>query len=485
MIDASASYPSPPGSPSSKDRVNRGKTSEIGSSQDELNTTALKALLGLSSWQCGAISKSDKPCGWQILKKHRRRIDTHLCSMLTLDQSSPRLQYDLEKLIGFVHCHHHQHGPPRQIRLDEWISVFPSPPDQPSLRPLVERQIAKCFGRPTTTCMGTSRKGIRCNKTIGGQKVANCTKTISQICDAEVYLSDIKLDHYLQVLAVNVCCHFHTDQSLSKNVPAWKEKILAIRNEADLGPTDLQHKSTTRGSEKQIPTPNRHESRHASVKEEQRKSSKGQDRKITLPCPSTDCLGNPHLHWPSQYDETPLKIVKRSESPNDHTTSYHDIRRQMMDALDDEDKKDGFLYIYEVKGNKGFVKIGYTTRSINKRHDEWTFDCNRELVSLFPIGATEARRVPHAHRVEKLCHAELSYRNNVIYCDGCLKEHFEWFEVSPSEAIAVVRKWTTWIETKPYLFDGSLKEEEARKSADIDRFMDTMSKNTGDIRTSR
>lgn len=157
----------------------------------------------------------------------------------------------------------------------------------------------------------------------------------------------------------------------------------------------------------------------------------------------------------------------------------------MMEELNDKDEKDGFLYIYEVKGNKGLTNIGYTTRSISKRHDEWTFDCNRDLVSLYPIGTTEARRVPHAHRVETLCHAELGHRNNIIYCDGCLKGHLEWFEVSPSEAIAVVGKWTTWIETKPYLSDGSLKEKEARKSADINWFMDTMSKNTGDIRTSR
>jgi hypothetical protein len=335
--------------------------------------------------------------------------------------------------------------------------------------------------------MGTSRKGLRCKNTIGGQKVANYTKTISQICKAEVYLSDIKLDHYLQVLAVNVCCRFHTDQSLSKNVSTWKEKILAIRNEADLGPTDLQDNSTTGGSEKQNPTPNHHESRHASVNEEERNSSKGQDRKIILPCPSTDCLENPRLHWPSQYDKTPFKIVERSKSPNDHTTSYHDIRRRMMEGLDDEDKNDGFLYIYEVKGNEGFVKIGYTTRSINKRHDEWSFGCNRESVLLFPIEATEARRVPHARRVEKLCHAELSYRNSIIYCDGCLKVHLEWFEVSPAEAIAVVRKWTAWIETRPYLpdkFHKSLKEEEARKSSDIDRFMDNLSTEVGDISAS-
>lgn len=164
------------------------------------------------------------------------------------------------RLIGLVHCYHHKHGHPRQIRLDEWVSVFPSRPDQPSLSPLVERQIAKCFGRLMTMCMGPSRKGIRCKNPIGGQKLANCTKTISQICETEVYLSDIKLGDYLQVLAMNICCRFHTDQSLSKNVLTWKEKILAIRNEADLGPTDQEDNSSTGGSEKQISTPNHPES---------------------------------------------------------------------------------------------------------------------------------------------------------------------------------------------------------------------------------
>lgn len=92
--------------------------------------------------------------------------------------------------------------------------------------------------------------------------------------------------------------------------------------------------------------------------------------------------------------------------------------------------------------------------------------------------ATTAVLVPHARRVEALCHAELKHRRAKIYCRACLKQHIEWFRISPAEVIAVIQKWTRWMATQPYelrqLRDVSkwvLKASEWQKAARMEQFM--------------
>lgn len=63
----------------------------------------------------------------------------------------------------------------------------------------------------------------------------------------------------------------------------------------------------------------------------------------------------------------------------------------------------------------------------------------------------QVRKVPHAHRVERLIHLELGDRRVKRRCDACGKEHREWFEVEASrkgimEMDDVVRRWVDWAE---------------------------------------
>jgi hypothetical protein len=160
---------------------------------------------------------------------------------------------------------------------------------------------------------------------------------------------------------------------------------------------------------------------------------------------------------------------------------------------------DGYVYAYEVEGNNGYVKIGYTTRSVTDRHNEWSFDCNRQTKSLYPpltaaanisssaAATTPAARpvatetailVPHARRIEALCHAELDHRRIRIYCGACLKQHIEWFNVSAAEVTAVIQKWSRWMATRPYellqLRYGPkwvLKADEVQRMLKIEQFM--------------
>lgn len=81
-----------------------------------------------------------------------------------------------------------------------------------------------------------------------------------------------------------------------------------------------------------------------------------------------------------------------------------------------------------------------------------SFECNRQLKVLYPTPPESAMLVPNAFCVEELCHAELIDCKKLIHCTGCLQDHREWFhfQTHPEDAIAVVRKWSIWMNSGPY-----------------------------------
>lgn len=120
------------------------------------------------------------------------------------------------------------------------------------------------------------------------------------------------------------------------------------------------------------------------------------------------------------------------------------------------------------------LKIGRAS-NVHRRLNEWTRQCNYNLSliryypyipSLSPLScpstlaATDPptppltpRKVPHAHRVERLIHIELAEKRVKKGCEACGKEHREWFEVEASrEGIKgvdeVVRRWVWWGEER-------------------------------------
>ncbi|MCJ1387148.1 hypothetical protein MMC17_010277 [Xylographa soralifera] len=224
------------------------------------------------------------------------------------------------------------------------------------------------------------------------------------------------------------------------------------------------------------------------------------------PNPMTNLDTDPVSYWPKAYDTSAFEIlahVNRLASP---TLSHKLIYTKISRPLDAQDLHDGYVYAYEVDGNNGYVKIGYTTRSVTDRHDEWLFDCNRQTKSLHPpppplpaaaaaattnissdaaAATTPATRpaatavlTPHARRIEALCHAELDHRRIRIYCGACLKQHVEWFDVSAAEVTAVIQKWSRWMATRPYEllqlrygFKWALKASEVQRTLRIEQFM--------------
>ena len=117
------------------------------------------------------------------------------------------------------------------------------------------------------------------------------------------------------------------------------------------------------------------------------------------------------------------------------------------------------------------LKIGRAS-NVQRRMNEWTRQCNYNLslvryyphIPSSPAASPSSKdvsssqpvtpmKVPHAHRVERLIHLELADKRVKRLCEGCGKEHREWFEVEATrEGIksvdAVVKRWVGWAEKK-------------------------------------
>ncbi|KAL8854148.1 MAG: hypothetical protein Q9221_001070 [Calogaya cf. arnoldii] len=123
------------------------------------------------------------------------------------------------------------------------------------------------------------------------------------------------------------------------------------------------------------------------------------------------------------------------------------------------------------------LKIGRAS-NIQRRMNEWTRQCehNLSLVRYYPYISTSSshapispppsrkasslpsppsgasrvpRKVPHAHKVERLIHIELADKRVKRSCETCGKKHREWFEVKGDrEGVKavdeVVRRWVGW-----------------------------------------
>lgn len=288
-----------------------------------------------------------------------------------------------------------------------------------------------------------------CKEKIDGQKAQNCERTVQELTKQELYSDNDKLGFLLKVLEWNRTCTTHHSSTQFTCVAAWRESIMEV-----------------------LPL---------TVPLGDRAFASNTDPLIS---PDTD----PVLYWPKAYDSSPFNILAHAN----HHVNPKLIRDKISKPLIALDLHDGYIYSYQVEGNEGYVKIGYTTRSVKERHDQWSFDCNRQTQPLYPsyaqatatisstkeAAAAEAVLVPHARRVEALCHAELCHRCIRIYCSACLKPHVEWFQVSATEATAVIQKWSRWMATQPYellqlrdISKWSLKAGEVQRTLRFEQFM--------------
>lgn len=405
----------------------------------ELRTAPeLKTRLGLDSGRCGGLSKSGRPCKNCSPAANKAHIVSQFELMTDLTQTSPELDSALDTLATLVHCRHHDSGPPKKSRIDAWMTEFPVGEAGADPTASVEKQIRKILDLVSAQCIGVvSSKQSRCKGTIGGQRVQNCAATIAEIVRPEVYLNDAYLDSLLKVLETNMLCPEHINRQPLEKVERWKSAVGEIREKQLAKPV---------GGD--APEGMINSSRPSNIQSSERSPTKTGAGSAPSGGLSIPNFGDLSTYWPTTYDASPFDIAK-SNGP-DPNSSYARVKSEMTKVLGPADLSSGYVYAYEVQGNSGYVKIGYTTRSVEERHEEWKFDCNRVPKVLYPMPSGTIAVVSNARRVEAICHAELGHRRITIDCRGCLKRHLEWFEVSAAEAIAVIQKWSKWMATDPY-----------------------------------
>ena len=466
-----------PSSPELKVPSATGPSPGVANSKDanqgHANPPDLRTRLGLGGWRCGAIKADGMPCRMPLRgEKTQSLITSQIESLVSLTRSAPTFIAELGKLVTLVHCRFHNYGEVNDARIEAWESVFVASDDGAESAVPVGKQIRKVLGRVSTFCLGITKGEERCQNRIGGQKVQNCARTIDEIVKPESYSDDEYLEGLLEVLAANMYCHIHKRSRNGSEVTSWKSAIIDIRDRSDCAAIytakdkatkedqSLEHQNTRSALLTAPPTP----------PQEPRTPRNSRS--------SSPRFDDPSAYWPKEYDISPFKILNKSEEYQDYKSSYDLVQKEIRRPLDWNEKFKGYVYVYEVEGNEGFVKIGYTSRSVNLRHEEWEFDCNRQSKILYPIATESVMEIPNARRVESLCHAELAHRRITIHCSGCLKQHIEWFEVSPEEAISVIWKWSKWMATSPYEA-GFLREEENRRLGDISTFMTEISATIG------
>ncbi|KAM3557407.1 hypothetical protein ARSEF4850_005084 [Beauveria asiatica] len=185
----------------------------------------------------------------------------------------------------------------------------------------------------------------------------------------------------------------------------------------------------------------------------------------------------PRTFWDGVYETSQFKILGPHEAIDKSLCTIDVVAREQLNTEDDKSKNeinDGFVYLYQVSGNDNLVKIGFTTGQVSTRLESWGKDCHREVTQLYPALDAICEAVPHAHRVERLVHAELMEHRVRVYCEPCEKQHIEWFKVSAKHAVAVIEKWSLWIQGMPYekretrqSVKWFLKADEAKRLADI------------------
>ncbi|MCJ1391669.1 hypothetical protein MMC18_004534 [Xylographa bjoerkii] len=120
--------------------------------------------------------------------------------------------------------------------------------------------------------------------------------------------------------------------------------------------------------------------------------------------------------------------------------------------LSKQEEKMGFLYVYSTNGDFGSRKIGVTAQKdgIDGRLKGWRSQCKADVNLVYPKEG-EPVLLKHVYRLEKLVHTELkNYR--IGKCNGCCrtKKHIEWSLASDALIVAVIRRWSAWIQSEPY-----------------------------------
>lgn len=121
--------------------------------------------------------------------------------------------------------------------------------------------------------------------------------------------------------------------------------------------------------------------------------------------------------------------------------------RELVDRpLSRGEVKRGQVYITVSSDVPGYVKIGYTTLTLEERFRNARRDCGINIELKYTTGL-----LPHAKRLEAIVHAELAdyryrFANPCKLCKTAAKKrHEEWFQTTVEHAKYVAEIWKEWL----------------------------------------
>ncbi|KAL5372876.1 hypothetical protein DPSP01_013141 [Paraphaeosphaeria sporulosa] len=151
-----------------------------------------------------------------------------------------------------------------------------------------------------------------------------------------------------------------------------------------------------------------------------------------------ECEHSPRCDTAEGNEETEKKLELVAFSP--HIPFEGDtLRSTLLSQIESTASKIGSVYAFTYLDSAfdGMIKIGYTSRSIDLRMDEWA-DCGHGPPHLLKSFSNDW----HAMR----------------WCKYHERSHIEWFKTSVSAVSQVVQAWISWIErANPYDRRGNLK----------------------------
>lgn len=177
---------------------------------------------------------------------------------------------------------------------------------------------------------------------------------------------------------------------------------------------------------------------------------------LAKPVSQSDDEGYIYMFWLTSEDipsEPPLEAAPALLAPPSRPQQGHRRTSDVLNTFADTHASKKTI----------LLKIG-RAQNVQRRLNQWTRQCgyNLSLVRYYPyhpgLSSTSVnqvprtpRKVPSAHKVERLIHIELSGKRLQTSgkCDACGKEHREWFEVEASrDAVKaideIIRRWVDW-----------------------------------------
>ncbi|MCJ1432491.1 hypothetical protein MMC27_001848 [Xylographa pallens] len=136
-------------------------------------------------------------------------------------------------------------------------------------------------------------------------------------------------------------------------------------------------------------------------------------------------------------------------------TENHGVEQALawwaVTPLRKRDQWSGQLYVYVAsEGEREYRKIGATIKTPEIRLNRCRKDCRLDVKLVYPEKNEDLVPIEHVFRLERFVHTELKdYRLKKFRC-RCNKNHQEWSQAPHALIVAVIRKWTAWLQLEPY-----------------------------------